>query len=132
MLQVTKYTCPHCDYQSIQSTAFKNHLASKHPGKSGTHFCTDCPFRSVNETALYEHQRGHLLLSQQNGGNIVTFSITSALLCVCIVLEKSEDTNYVTSNVSNTVSSQIYAKCRIRNDVNFSIFYEFYKIQVFL
>lgn len=65
VLKETKYSCPHCDYQSIQSTSYKNHVAAKHPGKGGTFYCSACSYHTVSETAFFNHKLEH----SKNKGN---------------------------------------------------------------
>lgn len=71
ILQDTKYSCPHCKYQSIQSTSYKNHLSAKHPGLGGSFFCTLCSYHTVNENAyvahISDHQNGLIKKNEKQG-----------------------------------------------------------------
>ncbi|RZF44465.1 hypothetical protein LSTR_LSTR002238 [Laodelphax striatellus] len=56
------YNCPHCSYACIQSSTYKAHLKSKHPGlDTGLMFsCAVCPFRTVNKANLLSHSASHV------------------------------------------------------------------------
>ncbi|EFA00438.1 oocyte zinc finger protein XlCOF6 [Tribolium castaneum] len=56
-----KYSCPYCDYQSIQTSAYKIHLANKHPGKEGTYACTLCKYTTINCSSYLAHVKCHEL-----------------------------------------------------------------------
>lgn len=61
VFQVAKYSCPYCDYQSIQTTSYKTHLAHKHPGKEGTYACTLCKYTTINCRTYLSHVKCHEL-----------------------------------------------------------------------
>lgn len=51
------YKCIHCDYACIQSSTYKVHLKTKHPGleKDLLYSCPDCAFRSINKDVFSAH-----------------------------------------------------------------------------
>ncbi|KAK9704555.1 Zinc finger, C2H2 type [Popillia japonica] len=51
------YKCVHCDYACIQSSTYKVHLKTKHPGleKDLLYSCPDCAFRSINKDIFNTH-----------------------------------------------------------------------------
>ncbi|KRT80354.1 zinc finger protein [Oryctes borbonicus] len=51
------YKCVHCDYACIQSSTYKVHLKTKHPGleKDLLYSCPDCTFRSINKDMFNTH-----------------------------------------------------------------------------
>lgn len=51
------YKCPHCSYACIQSSTYKVHLKTKHPGleKDLMFTCDICQFRSVNKDIFTSH-----------------------------------------------------------------------------
>lgn len=55
------YKCPFCTYACIQSSTYKVHLRSKHPGQNvGLMFsCKKCPFHSVNRDIYLAHTAEH-------------------------------------------------------------------------
>lgn len=53
------YRCPHCPYTAIQSSPYKNHLRSKHPGQEGIFCCIHCSFRTVNQENYVLHVSDH-------------------------------------------------------------------------
>ncbi|KAK7791233.1 hypothetical protein R5R35_012463 [Gryllus longicercus] len=55
------YKCPHCPYACIQSSTYKAHLKTKHPGMDdGLMFsCNLCSFRSVKEENYLAHLAEH-------------------------------------------------------------------------
>lgn len=54
---VKPYKCAHCDYACIQSSTYKVHLKTKHPGleKDLMFVCPDCQFKSVNKEMYMNH-----------------------------------------------------------------------------
>ncbi|KAJ9599322.1 hypothetical protein L9F63_010189 [Diploptera punctata] len=60
------YKCPHCNYACIQSSTYKAHLNTKHPGlESGLMFsCHMCSFRSVRKDNYLAH-----VVEHEVGGN---------------------------------------------------------------
>lgn len=60
----TKYQCPHCNYACIQSSTYKVHLKTKHPGlDEGLLFsCPYCAFRTIKR----ENYDTHLVTHEQN------------------------------------------------------------------
>jgi len=59
----TKYQCPHCNYACIQSSTYKVHLKTKHPGQDeGLLFsCPYCSFRTIKR----ENYATHLVTHEQ-------------------------------------------------------------------
>ncbi|PNF20474.1 hypothetical protein B7P43_G07693 [Cryptotermes secundus] len=55
------YKCPHCSYACIQSSTYKAHLNTKHPGlETGLMFnCDLCSFRSVRKDNYMAHVAEH-------------------------------------------------------------------------
>ncbi|XP_069676554.1 uncharacterized protein [Periplaneta americana] len=55
------YKCPHCSYACIQSSTYKAHLNTKHPGlETGLMFsCHMCSFRSVRKDNYLAHVAEH-------------------------------------------------------------------------
>ncbi|XP_030380172.1 uncharacterized protein LOC115628282 [Scaptodrosophila lebanonensis] len=55
------YTCAHCDYKAIQSTAYQIHVQQKHPELASTilHKCSLCSYSTVNPGLLQVHQAKH-------------------------------------------------------------------------
>ncbi|XP_021921828.1 uncharacterized protein LOC110830826 isoform X3 [Zootermopsis nevadensis] len=55
------YKCPHCSYACIQSSTYKAHLNTKHPGmETGLMFnCDSCSFRSVRKDNYLAHVAEH-------------------------------------------------------------------------
>ncbi|XP_018334323.1 zinc finger protein 91-like isoform X2 [Agrilus planipennis] len=51
------YKCAYCDYACIQSSTYKVHLKTKHPGleKNLLFSCSDCQFRTVNKDMFLTH-----------------------------------------------------------------------------
>lgn len=51
------YKCAHCDYSCIQSSTYKVHLKTKHPGleKNFVFVCCECQFRSVSKDVYMLH-----------------------------------------------------------------------------
>lgn len=67
-----KYSCPYCDYASIQSHSFKNHVAHKHPDKESSSFkCTYCSYTTVNAASYSSHIKAHeiALKNKNNKGD---------------------------------------------------------------
>lgn len=56
-----KYKCMHCDYACIQSSTYKTHLKTKHPGLEEEHMfsCRYCQFRSINKDKYTIHIASH-------------------------------------------------------------------------
>ncbi|GLV36358.1 uncharacterized protein CBL_08850 [Carabus blaptoides fortunei] len=56
-----KYKCMHCDYACIQSSTYKTHLKTKHPGLEEDHMfsCRHCQFRSINKDKYTIHIASH-------------------------------------------------------------------------
>lgn len=57
----TKYQCPHCNYACIQSSTYKVHLKTKHPGQDeGLLFsCPYCAFRTIKRENYATHLVTH-------------------------------------------------------------------------
>ncbi|XP_059486128.1 zinc finger protein 335-like isoform X2 [Neocloeon triangulifer] len=57
----TKYQCPHCNYACIQSSTYKVHLKTKHPGlDEGLLFsCPYCSFRTIKKENYDTHVVAH-------------------------------------------------------------------------
>ncbi len=56
------YRCPFCEYAAIQSSAFKNHVRSKHAEEEASgaiHACSICAFKSVNRESFFGHVADH-------------------------------------------------------------------------
>ncbi|KAB0804649.1 hypothetical protein PPYR_01619 [Photinus pyralis] len=51
------YKCEHCDYACIQSSTYKVHLRTKHPGleKDYLFICSECQFKTVNHDMYLSH-----------------------------------------------------------------------------
>lgn len=51
------YKCAHCPYACIQSTTYKLHLKSKHPGLEDQYLfsCNECQFRFINKDMYTTH-----------------------------------------------------------------------------
>ncbi|KAK4884952.1 hypothetical protein RN001_001223 [Aquatica leii] len=51
------YKCEHCDYACIQSSTYKVHLRTKHPGleKDYLFICQECQFKTVNQDMYLSH-----------------------------------------------------------------------------
>ncbi|XP_022907334.1 zinc finger protein 492-like isoform X2 [Onthophagus taurus] len=51
------YKCIHCDYACIQSSTYKVHLKTKHPGleQDLLYSCTECLFRTINKSMFKTH-----------------------------------------------------------------------------
>ncbi|KAF5275085.1 hypothetical protein FQA39_LY07022 [Lamprigera yunnana] len=51
------YKCEHCNYACIQSTTYKVHLRTKHPGLEKDHLfiCSKCQFKTVNHDMYLSH-----------------------------------------------------------------------------
>lgn len=53
------YKCLYCDYSSIQSEAYKNHVQSKHSNKTGSktnvYICPQCSYKTVNAESHFNH-----------------------------------------------------------------------------
>ncbi|KAF5301133.1 hypothetical protein FQR65_LT08963 [Abscondita terminalis] len=51
------YKCEHCDYACIQSSTYKVHLRTKHPGleKDYLFICAECQFKTVNQDMYLSH-----------------------------------------------------------------------------
>uniref|UniRef100_A0A1B6DET9 C2H2-type domain-containing protein n=2 Tax=Clastoptera arizonana TaxID=38151 RepID=A0A1B6DET9_9HEMI len=56
---VRPYQCPHCSYKSIQSSCYKNHISSRHPGKEGIFACKECSFTTVSQDSFVQHLLDH-------------------------------------------------------------------------
>ncbi|XP_049835370.1 uncharacterized protein LOC126279023 [Schistocerca gregaria] len=57
------YKCPHCTYACIQSSTYKAHIKTKHPGlDNGLMFsCNECNFHTVKEDNYLAHLGEHKL-----------------------------------------------------------------------
>ncbi|KAF0295608.1 Zinc finger protein 716 [Amphibalanus amphitrite] len=55
---VRPYSCPHCDYECIQSSAIKSHIINRHGGL-GIFRCQLCNFCTVNEISYGMHMSDH-------------------------------------------------------------------------
>lgn len=55
------YKCSYCSYACIQSSTYKVHLRSKHPGLwDGLMFsCPSCSFRTIKQANYLAHMAGH-------------------------------------------------------------------------
>ena len=55
------YKCIYCDYSSIQSDAYKNHILNKHSNKIGSNanvfLCSECPFKTVKAESYLNHNK---------------------------------------------------------------------------
>ena len=55
------YKCIYCDYSSIQSDAYKNHILNKHSNKIGSNanvfLCSQCPFKTVKAESYLNHNK---------------------------------------------------------------------------
>ena len=64
---VRPYSCPHCDYECIQSSAIKSHIINRHGGL-GIFRCQLCNFCTVNEISygmhMSDHQKGLMAASE--------------------------------------------------------------------
>jgi KRAB domain-containing zinc finger protein len=53
------YKCLYCDYSSIQSEAYKNHILSKHSKKTGSKtnvfICPQCSYKTVKAESYFNH-----------------------------------------------------------------------------
>lgn len=58
---IKKYKCAHCDYACIQSSTYKTHLKTKHPGlENGLMFsCHACQFRTISKDKYMIHITTH-------------------------------------------------------------------------
>ncbi|RWS12494.1 zinc finger protein 616-like protein [Dinothrombium tinctorium] len=79
------YKCPFCPYACIQSSTYKQHLRSKHPGLSeGLMFiCSQCGFKTVNndnyQTHLSEHKQTSISEVNNNANTNSTGNQTEAI-----------------------------------------------------
>ena len=55
------YKCSYCDYSSIQSEAYKNHIVSKHSNKAGSKtsvfVCSQCSYKTVKSDSYFNHMK---------------------------------------------------------------------------
>lgn len=58
---VMKYRCSYCSYACIQSSTYKQHIRTKHPGQEGTalHACDICQFRTLSTDKYLVHVATH-------------------------------------------------------------------------
>ncbi|KAL3288652.1 hypothetical protein HHI36_003085 [Cryptolaemus montrouzieri] len=51
------YKCAYCSYACIQSSTYKVHLKTKHPGQENDHMftCPECQYRSINKDMYLTH-----------------------------------------------------------------------------
>ncbi|XP_022903654.2 zinc finger protein 260-like [Onthophagus taurus] len=95
-----KYSCPHCSYQSIQSVAYKQHVATKHPGKDGVHFCKHCSFHSINKNITLKHEKAHETIGSKTPQGQQQVNVEGDGLCSMDEQEKCDDPSGTTKKVS--------------------------------
>ncbi|CAH2003426.1 unnamed protein product [Acanthoscelides obtectus] len=66
---LVKYKCPLCNYTSIQSGSYKNHMKTRHPGKSAVYACTSCNFQCINFESYAAHLRRHKIVIEKTVDN---------------------------------------------------------------